>query len=77
MMGENLKPETIRILVWAGVVDVVLGVGLGAAFLSGLFGPGFELAAGAFGFVAVWGLVLVIWGRNKLSQVEDRRGDLN
>ena len=77
MIGENLKPETLRILVWAGVADVVLGLGLGAAVLAGRFGPGLELVAVAFAVVAAWGVVLIVWGRNKLSQVEDRRGDLN
>ena len=76
-MASNLKPETLRILVWAGVADVVLGIGLAIAFLSGFFGPGLELAAAAGGFVALWGAALIVWGRNKLSQVEDRRGDLN
>lgn len=73
----NLKPESLRFLVWVGLADVVLGLGLAAAFLSGLFGPDLEIAAAAAGLVAVWGLVLFVWGRNKLSQVEDRRGDLN
>ena len=73
----NLKPESLRFLVWIGLADVVLGLGLAAAFLSGLFGPGLELPAAALGLVAVWGVVLFVWGRHKLSQVEDRRGDLN
>lgn len=76
-MVEELKPETLRVLVWAGIADVVLGVGLAIAFLTGVFGPDLEIAAAAGGFVALWGAGLIIWGRNKLSQVEDRRGDLN
>ena len=76
-MGVKLKPETLRVLVWAGVADIVLGVGLAFAFLTGLFGPGLELGAVAGGFVALWGAGLILWGRNQLSQVEDRRGDLN
>ena len=27
-MAERLKPETLRVLVWAGVADIVLGIGL-------------------------------------------------
>jgi hypothetical protein len=73
----NLKPETLRILVFAGVADVVIGAGLAAATLNGFFGPGLELLAVAAVVVALWGVVLILWGRNKLSQVEDRRGDLN
>ena len=76
-MMAKLKPETLRILVWAGVADILLGVGMAVAFLSGVFGPGLEIAAAAGGLVALWGVGLVVWGRNKLSQVEDRRGDLN
>jgi len=73
----TVKPESLRFLVWVGLADVLLGLGLATAFLSGLFGPGLELAAAAAGLVAAWGVVLFVWGRNKLSQVEDRRGDLN
>ncbi|MCS6625125.1 hypothetical protein N0B44_19615 [Roseibacterium beibuensis] len=73
----NLKPETLRILVFAGIADVVIGAGLAIATLNGFFGPGLELFAAAGVAVAVWGLVLFVWGRSKLSQVEDRRGDLN
>jgi hypothetical protein len=73
----NLKPESLRFLVWVGLADVVFGLGLAVAFLSGLFGPDLEIAAAGAGLVALWGLVLFVWGRNKLSQVEDRRGDLN
>ena len=76
-MAERLKPETLRVLVWAGVADIVLGIGLTVAVLMGLFGPGLDLVAVGGGFVALWGAGLIIWGRNKLSQVEDRRGDLN
>ena len=76
-MAEKLTPETLRFLVWAGIADLVLGIGLATAFLMGLFGPGLEIAAAAGGFVALWGVGLIVWGRNKLSQVEDRRGDLN
>ncbi len=76
-MAGNLKPETLRVLVWAGLADIALGVGLTFAFLTGLFGPGLELGAVAGGFVALWGAGLIVWSRNQLSQVEDRRGDLN
>ncbi|MDP2765652.1 MAG: hypothetical protein Q8O54_12545 [Brevundimonas sp.] len=76
-MGETLKPETLRILVWAGIGDIVLGVGLAFALLLGFFGPDLEIAALIGLFVALWGVAIVVWGRNKLSQVEDRRGDLN
>jgi hypothetical protein len=76
-MAEKLKPGTLRVLVWAGVADIVVGIGLTVAALMGLFGPGLDLLAVAGGFVALWGAGLIIWGRNKLSQVEDRRGDLN
>ena len=76
-MAEKLKPETLRVLVWAGVADIVLGIGLTVAVLMGLFGPDLDLVAVAGGFVALWGAGLIVWSRNKLSQVEDRRGDLN
>lgn len=73
----NLKPETLRILAFAGLADVVIGAGLAIALLNGFFGPGLEMVALAAVVVAVWGVILFVWGRNKLSQVDDRRGDLN
>jgi len=73
----SLKPETLRILVWAGLADVVIGAGLAIATLNGVFGPDLEMFALAGVVVALWGVVLFVWGRNKLSQVDDRRGDLN
>ena len=76
-MTMKLKPETLRILVFAGIADVVIGAGLAIAMIRGLFGPGLELFSLAGVAVAVWGVVLIVWGRHKLSQVEDRRGDLN
>lgn len=76
-MAGKLTPQTLRILFWAGVADVVIGIGLAVAILQGFFGPGIEIAAAAGGFVALWGAGLIVWARNKLSQVEDRRGDLN
>lgn len=76
-MADELKPEVLRIIVWVGVGDIILGIGLAFAFLGGLFGPGLELAALIGGFVAVWGGAVVVWARHKLSRVEDRRGDLN
>ncbi len=76
-MADELKPEVLRIIVWVGVGDIILGVGLALAFLGGLFGPDLELASLIGGFVAVWGGAVVVWARNKLSQAESRRGDLN
>jgi len=55
----------------------VSGAGLAIATLNGVFGPDLEMFALAGVVVALWGVVLFVWGRNKLSQVDDRRGDLN
>jgi membrane associated rhomboid family serine protease len=76
-MALDLKPETLRLLVWAGIADVAIGIGIAISILSGFFGPGNEIAAVGGAVVALWGVVLIVWGRKKLSEAENRRGDLN
>lgn len=66
-----------RIFIWAGISDVVVGLGLVVAGLTDLFGPDLEILALVGGVIAVVGAGLVLWGRNKASQAESRRGDLN
>ena len=72
------KPINWMIMVWAGLADMVVGVGLAAAALSGMLGDTDQtVLAGAGGLIAVVGAGLLIWGRNNLSKAESRRGDLN
>ncbi len=74
------KPERTvngRIFVIAGVSDIVIGAGLVVAAFTGLLGPGMGVMAIAGGVMALVGVGFIVFGRNKLSQAESRRGDLN
>jgi hypothetical protein len=76
-MDNYGKPLNWRLFAILGLVDVALGFGLIAAGLSGMIGPDgsiFALVGAALGF---GGAVITLFSRHKLSQVEDRRGDLN
>lgn len=66
-----------RIFVIAGVSDIVIGVGLALAAVAGLLGPGAGIMVIAGAVMALVGVGFIVFGRNKLSQAESRRGDLN
>ena len=72
------KPINWVVMVWAGLGDMVVGVALAAAALSGLLGDSDQTVLAAVGgLMAVVGAGLFIWGRSNLSKAESRRGDLN
>ena len=72
------KPINWMIMVWAGLADMVVGVGLAAAALSGMLGDTDQAVLAAVGgLLALTGLGIFVWGRNNLSKAESRRGDLN
>ena len=77
-MTTQQKPINWQVMVWAGLADMVIGVALAAAALSGLLGDeDYTILAAVGGVLALTGLGLFVWGRNNLSNAANRRGDLN
>ncbi len=77
-MATPKKPMDWRVMVWAGLADMAIGVALAAAALSGLLGDrDYTVLAVVGGILALTGLGLFVWGRNNLSNAGNRRGDLN
>lgn len=77
-MAKQANPaDAWRLIVWAGVADIMLGFGLAVAGFADLFGPDMEILALAGAVLAAMGLGIVVWGRKKLSEAGDRHGDLN
>ncbi|HZV85203.1 MAG TPA: hypothetical protein VFF48_09475 [Brevundimonas sp.] len=77
-MPAPKKPMDWRVMVWAGLADMALGVALAAAALSGVLGDDDYTFLAAVGAVlALTGLGLFVWGRNNLGNAGNRRGDLN
>ena len=72
------KPINWAVMMWAGLADMAIGLGLAAAALTGLLGDSDQtVLAGVGGLLVVVGLGLFLWARNNLSNAESRRGDLN
>lgn len=77
-MDPQQKPINWHFMVWAGVADMVVGLALAAAALSGALGDSSQTVLAVVGAMLVLvGLGLFLWGRNNLSKAESRRGDLN
>lgn len=77
-MDPRQKPINWQVMVWAGLADMIIGVALAAAALSGVLGDGDQTVLAAVGgLLALTGLGLFLWARNNLSKAESRRGDLN
>ena len=77
-MDPQQKPINWHFMVWAGVADMVVGLALAAAALSGVLGDSSQTVLAVVGAMLVLvGLGLFLWGRNNLSKAERRRGDLN
>ena len=72
------KPINWAVMMWAGLADMAIGLGLAVAALTGMLGDSDQtVLAGVGGLLVVVGLGLFLWARNNLSNAESRRGDLN
>ena len=76
-MNVDPKPANWRLFAIVGLVDIAIGLGLAAAALSGMLGPDSPMLAVVGGALAFGGAAIALLSRHKLSQVENRRGDLN
>ncbi|NJC42231.1 hypothetical protein GGQ87_002526 [Brevundimonas alba] len=76
-MADAPTPAAWRIIMFAGLGDIVFGVGIAAAGLMGFLGEEGEIYAIVGGVMAVFGAGIIVWARNNLSKAESRRGDLN
>lgn len=76
-MAKADGPVSGRIFILAGISDIAIGLGLAVAAFTDLLGPDMELVAVGGGVMALVGVGFIVFGRNKLSQADGRRGDLN
>ena len=77
-MAAKPKPINWRVMMWAGLADMAIGLALAVGAMTGLLGDSDQTVLAAVGgLMAVVGAGLFIWGRNNLSKAESRRGDLN
>ncbi|HWQ85528.1 hypothetical protein [Brevundimonas sp.] len=67
-MSDAPTPATWRIIMYAGLGDIVVGVGMAVAGLMGFLGEDGQIFAIVGGAVALCGAGIVIWARSKLSQ---------
>ena len=66
-----------RTFVHMGILEIVTGLVLATITLLGVLGEEMEAVAIVGGLMVLIGVFFIVLGRKKLSQVEDRRGDLN
>jgi len=77
-MADKTAPDAVgRMFVKMGLFDMVAGVVLAAVSWLGLLGEDMKILTVVGGVMVLAGLVLFMLGRKKLSQAENRRGDLN
>ncbi len=77
-MAEHPKPlSTGKLCLLIGALDLVIGLGFVAAGLNGVFGPDIMLPTLGGGAVALTGVGMLAYGGHKLSQADDRHGDLS
>ena len=77
-MAAKPKPVNWRVMVWAGVADMAIGLALAVAAMTGVLGDGdYTIVAVVGGLLVLTGVGLFLWARNNLSKADDRRGDLN
>lgn len=77
-MAEQSKPlSTGKLCLMIGALDLVIGLGFVAAGLSGMFGPDMMLPMVGGGAVVLTGVGVLAYGGYKLSQADDRHGDLS
>lgn len=66
--AKNTRKTDWRVIVWVGISDIAIGLGVMAASVLGLLGEG-RIAFVGFGTLLVLtGAAIVIWARNKMSQ---------
>ena len=77
-MAAKPKPINWRVMMWAGVADMAIGLALAVAAMTGVLGDGdYTIVAVVGGLLVLTGVGLFLWARNNLSTAGDRRGDLN
>lgn len=77
MAGQPKPLSTGKLCLLIGVSDLVVGLGFIAAGLIGMFGPDILLPTVGGGAVALTGVGMLAYGGHKLSQADDRHGDLS
>jgi len=76
-MSDTPTPDTWRFVMFAGLGDIVFGVGMAVAGLMGFLGEEREIFAIVGGVMALFGAGIVIWARNKMSQGSGPGGRLD
>lgn len=76
-MARETTGPNYRLFMGVGISDVAVGVGLAVAGLAGLLGENGSVIALVGGVIAVFGVAMVVWARNKLSQASGSGGDRN
>ena len=77
-MAAKPKPINWRVMMWAGLADMAIGLALAVAAMTGVLGDGdYTIVAVVGGLLVLTGVGLFLWARNNLSKADDRRGDLN
>ena len=77
-MTAQRKSVDGRVLLLAGAVDLVIGVALAAAALTGRLGDGdVNVLAGVGGLLVLVGVGIVVWGLQNLDRAGGRPGDTN
>ena len=77
MAAKNDPTAVGRMFVQMGLFDMVAGAALAIASWAGVLGEGMDVLTIVGGVMVLAGAVLFVLGRKKLSQADDRRGDLN
>ena len=77
-MAAKPKPINWRVMVWAGLADMAIGLALAFAAVTGAIGEGdYTILIVVGAGLVLTGAGLFMWARNNLSKADDRRGDLN
>lgn len=77
-MAAKPKPINWRVMMWAGLADMAIGVALALAAVTGVLGDSdYTILAVVGALLVLTGVGLFVWARNNLSKAESRRGDLN
>ncbi len=77
MAGKNDPSAVGRMFVQMGLFDMIAGAALAIASWTGVLGADLDVLTIVGGVMVLAGAVLFILGRKKLSEADNRRGDLN